>query len=126
MRSKKQLPDNAIGFRCTGPECGQWVGDVRYVGPMGHAPRNLCFECWVEHWERVEAIAMNGGRWTDIDEALWLVCHGLTFSQAADIITINRKTLHRWITKMRRQPDLIPGWLIHKNEVLRQTISQAI
>jgi predicted DNA-binding protein (UPF0251 family) len=74
----------------------------------------------------VEAIAMNGGRWTDIDEALWLVCHGLTFSQAADIITINRKTLHRWITKMRRQPDLIPGWLIHKNEVLRQTISQAI
>ncbi|MDP6635995.1 MAG: hypothetical protein QGG42_13940 [Phycisphaerae bacterium] len=113
-----------IGFRCMGPECGQWIGDLRYAGPIGHAPQNLCFECWMAHWEEIEVRAVNGGRWTYLDEAMWLVCRGLTLAQAADIVASNRMALRRWIGKMRRRPELVPDWLIHMQEIRSQRCDQ--
>jgi len=100
------------GFRCANPACDKWVGDPWYVGPAGHAPQNLCFDCWLAHWDLVEARAINGGEWTDLDEALWLVCHGVGVSEAAGLVGRHRNTLRIWIGRMRRNPELIPDWLI--------------
>ena len=111
---------SGVGFQCAGPGCGQYIGDRHYVGPIGHAPQNLCFECWLAHWDRVEARAANGGRWTHLDEALWLVCRGLSMSQAADVVALSTRALGRWIEKMRRRPGLTPDWLIHMNEARQQ------
>ena len=109
------------GFRCMGPGCGQWIGDMQYVGPVGHAPQNLCFECWMAHWDRIEARAVNGGDWTHLDEALWLVCRGLSLADAAGVIaSSHHTTLQRWIDKMRLRPELVPDWLIRMQDI-RQT-----
>jgi hypothetical protein len=116
MHRQTTKVNSEIGFRCKGVGCGEWISDVRYVGPVGHAPQNLCFECWMAHWDVVEARATNGGRWTHLDEALWLVCRGLSLSQAADVIGSHATTLRRWIVKMRQRPELLPDWLIHMQE----------
>ena len=109
---KHDGPTGRVGFRCANPECGQWIGDPRYVGPAGHAPQNLCLECWLAHWDVVARRAAAGGEWTELDQALWLVCRGLSFSAAADVIGRHRNTLRRWILRMRRNPGLIPDWLV--------------
>ena len=110
-RTQTQTKSNRIGFRCMNPRCGQWVGDRRYVGPAGHAPRNLCFECRMAHWDKIEARAANGGQWTCLDEAMWLICRGLSLSDAADLVASDRTTLRLRIAEMRRRPELIPDWL---------------
>jgi hypothetical protein len=76
------------------------------------------------HWEEIEVRAVNGGRWTYLDEAMWLVCRGLTLAQAADIVASNRMALRRWIGKMRRRPELVPDWLIHMQEIRSQRCDQ--
>jgi hypothetical protein len=76
------------------------------------------------HWDRVEARAVNGGHWTHLDEALWLVCRGLTLYQAASIVAANSRTLGRWIRKMRLRPELTPDWLIHMNDLRQQRRDQ--
>ena len=96
-----------------GPGCGQWIGDLRYVGPVGHAPQNLCFECWMAHWSKLEARAVNGGRWTRLDEALWLVCGGLSLTEAAGMIDSSCTALRLRINEIRRRPELTPDWLEH-------------
>ena len=108
-----------IGFRCQGPGCGEWIGDVRYVGPPGHAPGNLCFECWMAHWEKVEARAANGGVWTGLDEALWLACHGLNLADAASAIGSSRVVLKMRIDRMRRREELMPDWIGNIRRVCR-------
>ena len=105
------------GFECKGPGCEQWIGDRRYVGPAGHAPQNLCFECWMVHWERIEACAANGGEWTCLDEAMWLFCRGYTLAQAAKAVATHHVTLRRWILKMCLKRELIPDWLIRMQEI---------
>ena len=72
------------------------------------------------HWDKIEAIAANGGCWTYLDEALWLVCRGVTLAQAASVIASNRKALGRWIDKMRLDPKPAPDWLIQLQETQRQ------
>jgi hypothetical protein len=120
MQTQSTRAISEPGFRCAAPDCGQYVGDRQYVGPIGHAPQNLCFECWLAHWDKIEARAVNGGRWTHLDEALWLVCRGLSLTQAADIVAGPSRMLGRWIAEMRRRPELTPDWLIHINELRRQ------
>jgi len=71
------------------------------------------------HWDVIEARAANGGRWTHLDEALWLVCRGLNLAQAAAVIDSHGTTLRRWIEKMRAGPELVPDWLIRIQEIRR-------
>jgi len=92
------------------------MGDPHYVGPIGHAPQNLCLDCWMAHWDIIEARAANGGEWTHLDEALWLVCRGLNMSEAAAVIGAHRNTLRRWIIAMRRRPETVPDWLLRAQE----------
>ena len=124
MKTKSKPTGGRCGFRCVGPDCGQWVGDRHYVGPIGHAPQNLCFECWADHWDRVEARAVNGGCWTHLDEALWLVCQGMSMPEATAIMAISRRALRRWVREMRLRPELTPDWLIHMNNVRLQRRDQ--
>ena len=114
-----QQMSSEVGFRCMGPGCDDWIGDPQYVGPVGHAPQNLCFECWMAHWDKIEARAANGGDWTHIDEAMWLVCRGLTVAEAAGVLASHQMTLRRWIEKMRFRPELVPDWLIRMQELRR-------
>jgi len=68
------------------------------------------------HWDKVSARAVNGGRWTYLDEALWLVCRGLTLARAAEMVALHPCTLRRWIAKMRTRPELVPDWLVQSQE----------
>jgi len=119
MQMQSEQISSEIGFRCKGPGCDEWIGDRLYVGPVGHAPQNLCFECWMAHWDRIEACAANGGEWTHLDEALWLVCRGLSLAEAAGVVDSHGTTLRRWIEKMRLRPELLPDWLIRIQEIRR-------
>ena len=71
------------------------------------------------HWDRIEACAANGGEWTHLDEALWLVCHGLSLAEAAEAVASHKATLRRWVEKMRLRPELLPDWLIRMQEIRR-------
>ena len=119
MQTQSEQTGSEVGFRCKGPGCDEWIGDPRYVGPAGHAPQNLCFECWMAHWDRIEACAANGGQWTCLDEAIWMVCRGLSLAEAAEAVASHYTTLRRWIEKMRLRPELLPDWLIRMQEIRR-------
>lgn len=93
------------------PLCHRTYGDPRYHGPVGHAPQNLCFDCWTYEWSHIKTRMLNGGDWTVLDSALWLICCGFTHQQAANIIGIARQTIRRWLQNLRRNPGRIPQWL---------------
>lgn len=103
-----------VSFKCSNPACGQPVYDPLYRGPLGHSPVDMCYECWLEHWELHEAKRLNGGNWTDLDQILWLICRGVNQSDAASIVGRNRNLVRIWIRKMRNNPQLIPEWLLKK------------
>ncbi len=111
------------GFRCKGPGCGKWIGDRRYVGPAGHAPQNLCYECWMLHWEWIEACAANGGLWTRIDEALWLFCHGLSLREVSVAVAVPYTTLRRWVKRLRQRPNLVPEWVVRLQQDYRDRLN---
>ena len=101
--------------------CGRSYGDRLYHGPLGHAPQNLCLDCWANEWGRMEARMLNGGQWTSLDSALWLVCCGLTRQQAASVLGLHRNTLHNWFLQLRKHPERIPRWLVHKASLAGET-----
>lgn len=69
------------------------------------------------HWDRIEARAANGGDWTHLDEAMWLVCRGLSLAEAAVVVDLHGMTLRRWIVRMRFRPELVPDWLIRVQDI---------
>ncbi|MBL7134841.1 MAG: helix-turn-helix domain-containing protein [Phycisphaerae bacterium] len=93
------------------PLCLGAYGDPHYHGPAGHAPQGLCFDCWAAEWALIQARMLNGGDWTVLDSALWLICAGFTRQQAANIIGVARRTIYRWICALRRNPRKTPQWL---------------
>jgi len=98
---------------CGGPHRsdGTQVRDPFYRGPIGHAPQNVCAECWCEHWVHVEAQMLNGGDWTNLDGVFWLIVHGVTRQAAAEFIGVHRNTIGRWIRKVKDNPELLPEWM---------------
>lgn len=94
---------------CASCKCS--YGDGLYHGPAGHAPQNLCLDCWADEWAVMEVRMLNGGQWTALDSALWLVCCGLTRQQAASVLGLHRNTLRNWLVRLRKHPGRIPEWL---------------
>jgi len=82
-----------------------------YRGPIGHAPENVCFGCWCEHWSMMEMVMLAGGDWTTHDSALWLIAHGATQCAAAELVGLHRNTIGRLIGRIRRFPELMPEWV---------------
>ena len=97
-------------FRC--PKCERSYGDPLYHGPIGHAPQNLCLDCWADDWSEIEARMVNGGEWSVLDSLLWLICYGLSRRQVGFVMKIHRNTLHNWLIHLRRNPHEIPEWLV--------------
>jgi hypothetical protein len=102
-------PGASPAFVCAA--CKRGIGDPLYHGPAGHAPHSVCFDCWTEEWACIEACMVNGGDWSLLDSALWLVCCGLTRRQAAIVLGLHRNKIRRWILHLRRNPRDLPDWL---------------
>ncbi len=96
------------------PNCKRSYGDPQYHGPAGHAPQNLCLDCWSNEWALMEARMLNGGGWSVLDSALWLICWGATRQRAAAAVGLHRNTLRNWILNLRKNPNLIPDWLLDR------------
>jgi len=105
-RSRRTRPGK---FRC--PNCKREYGDPHYHGPIGHAPQELCFDCWASEWAIMEQVMSRGGNWQQLDAALFLLCQGFTHREAGDILGVGRRTVYNWIQALRRRPHLTPRWL---------------
>jgi len=106
-----------VAFVC--PCCKQAFGDPMYHGPVGHAPQELCFDCWASEWGQMGQVISRGGNWQPMDAALFLLCQGFSHQQAADMIGANRSTVFRWIREIRRCPALMPDWMFKRADLRR-------
>ena len=111
-RTGAEAPAPREKFRC--PNCHQEYGDPLYHGPLGHAPQDLCFDCWASEWGGIIQVMMRGGDWRQLDAALFLLCQGFSHHEAAQVIGVCRNTVWNWIQKLRQKPDLTPQWLIDR------------
>lgn len=96
------------------PICKRSYGDPLYHGPAGHAPMQMCFDCWAGEWACMVQMVSRGGDWRKIDSALFLMCQGFSCTEAANLAGICRKTLHNWIRRARQHPEMAPDWLIER------------
>ena len=99
----------AKGFVC--PKCKCWYGDPLYHGPVGHAPQELCFDCWASEWGEIALAIEREADWRSRDAALLLLCRGFTQQEAAAAIGAGRSTLYGWLQDLRRHPEQTPHWL---------------
>ncbi|MGB2820024.1 MAG: helix-turn-helix domain-containing protein [Phycisphaerae bacterium] len=100
--------------RFTCPNCKRVYGDPMYHGPIGHAPQELCFDCWASEWDAMTLVMSRGGNWQQLDAALFLICQGFTHKEAADAIGVCRNTVWSWVRTLRQRPGLAPEWLIDR------------
>lgn len=106
-----------MNFLC--PSCTRRYGDPLYHGPEGHAPPQLCFDCWANEWGAMaammgeEARGRRGsrGKWQKQDLALFYICQGMTKQEASEKAEVHPRTLRRWLANMRQGRTPIPGWL---------------
>lgn len=110
-RAHEQDPAGGA-FVC--PVCKSRYGDPLYHGPAGHAPQQMCFDCWASEWGSMIQVLARGGNWRQIDSALFLLCQGFSYQEAANLAGICRKTLHNWIRQARQRPLMAPEWLISR------------
>jgi len=104
----------------TCPVCKTDQGDPLYHGPAGHAPQELCYDCWLAEWEFVVAELSRGGDWRQLDSALYLLCQGFSHGEASDIVGVCRKTLYAWIRTARQHPETMPQWFLDMAEMRRE------
>lgn len=100
----------ARAFVC--PRCKRVYGDPLYHGPVGHAPQQMCFDCWASDWGEMELVISRGGAWEPLDAALFLLCQGFSHQEAADLIGVHRNTIFGWIRELRQRPESTPDWLL--------------
>lgn len=94
--------------------CRQKIRDPLYRGPMGHAPRALCLECWLGQWQQMLDRMHAGGNWSRIDAALSLMCAGFSLRQTAGILGQARKTLLRTLRRELHSYEQLPDWFIER------------
>ncbi len=99
-------------FKC--PRCKREYGDPMYHGPIGHAPQQLCLDCWLDEWDTMSLVMTRGGNWEQLDAALFLLCRGFTHQEAANMIGVSRNTVCNYVRKLRQRPELTPEWLIDR------------
>jgi hypothetical protein len=103
---------SAGGFVC--PICKSRYGDPLYHGPAGHAPQQMCFDCWAGEWASMIQVLARGGDWRQIDSALFLLCQGFSHQEAGRLVGMRRNALQNWIRQARQKPCMIPDWLIQR------------
>ena len=95
--------------------CLEPIGDPSYTGPIGHAPQNICFTCWVNAFEQPPK------DWPKDILALWYMSQGWTQAQAAEMTELTVEQLRwrrRWLKKNISRfpgitPTLLPNWTLH-------------
>jgi hypothetical protein len=112
--SSPTSPTGAASGRFVCPVCKNSYGDPFYHGPAGHAPPQLCYDCWASEWASMTQMLSRGGNWRQIDSALFLLCQGFSYQEAANLAGICRRTLHNWIRQARQHPEMAPQWLISR------------
>ena len=107
---------------CNGPQRSDLtiVADPLYHGPQGHAPGNLCFDCWTAAWTEAESRMASGGQWQACLYTAFLVAAGHTRTEAAEMAGIHRNTFYRWRLKIQAYPQLIPLDLRRKAATLQR------
>ncbi|HUS92087.1 MAG TPA: helix-turn-helix domain-containing protein [Phycisphaerae bacterium] len=103
---------SSSSFFC--PHCKRVCRDPLYRGPLGHAPQEMCFDCWASEWGMMVEVIERGGNWQPLDAALFLLCQGFNHREAADLIGVHRNSLYGWIRHLRRRPELTPDWLLDR------------
>jgi len=111
---RAQHEQHTAGGAFVCPVCKSRYGDPLYHGPAGHAPQQMCFDCWASEWGSMIQVLARGGNWRQIDSALFLLCQGFSYQEAANLAGICRKTLHTWIRQARQRPEMAPEWLINR------------
>lgn len=101
MAHRKTPDPPQIAFECA--RCHTPIGDPLYHGPAGHAPRNLCYDCWCIHWSDVERKHLLGEDPSELERALWLVSQGFTQEEAADQLSRHRNTIGNWFRGLRKK-----------------------
>jgi len=86
-----------VAFICR--KCGQAVGDPQYCGPWGHAPQDVCFECWLEAFEQPP------WHWPREVLAVWLIANGFSRTEAAAICGVTAPTVWRWLRYFRKKTE---------------------
>ncbi len=94
--------------------CRQKIRDPLYRGPVGHAPRALCLECWLGQWQQMLDRMHAGRNWSRIDAALALMCAGFSLRQTAGILGQARKTLLRTLRRELHSYEELPHWFIER------------
>ena len=82
-RSPEAQPRQTPPGRFICPICKRSYGDPLYHGPTGHAPLQMCFDCWAGEWACMVQMVTRGGDWRKIDSALFLLCQGFSCTEAA-------------------------------------------
>jgi hypothetical protein len=97
-------------FTC--PDCLRSYGDPLYHGPAGHAPPQICFDCWVAGWAWTEMLLRRErGDWKPLNVALLLICQGFTRAETARWVGMSPTNLRRSILGLRKKTEEIPEWL---------------
>jgi hypothetical protein len=107
-----------IALRCAA--CGEGYGDPLYHGPAGHAPAQLCLDCWLGSWDRQVRRMHCGGPLDRHEEALALLCEGYTYRQAGDRLEVTASTVRRWVRWIGRTRRELPEWFRRRLEQRRQ------
>jgi transposase-like protein len=74
----------------------------------------MCFDCWAGEWASMIQVLARGGNWQQIDSALFLLCQGFSYQEAADLAGICRRSLDNWIRQARQRPEMAPDWLVNR------------
>ena len=87
------------------------VADPLYRGPEGHAPQNICLECWAQIWDEIEegnkAEAQGAYRHEGRRRAylvLWGLSRGLDRPAVAELADMSGRSLRRFVAHLRMHP----------------------
>lgn len=100
-------PERLVAFKCS--SCGTAVGDGLYRREPGD---ELCFDCWCDYWYgEILPRVLTGRDHTRLDQMMILLAMGYNKAEAAKALDVSRRTVSRWVLRVRDNPDLLPDWM---------------
>lgn len=88
--------ENKLKLKCE--KCNTVV-PCYYTGPLGHAPQDICYDCWLEARLTRSPLFQNAQA-----RALQSLANGRTKKEASIAAGISPRTLRRWLKRLRESP----------------------
>ncbi len=84
--------------KCGGPyrSDGSIVDDPLYRGPVGHAPPDICAECWES-----DKRAIRSGQWRKKIRAMQFIADGCTQVETAKLMRVCERTIRNWKKELK-------------------------